>query len=111
MLADQILDYNSETVENRINIKGILVGNACTHPLECYNSTYYSRFTYELMYTRGFLDKSEYMIYVAECKESESTTGCINQQKILRDRFYATGASIYNIYGKCFNVTELHEDE
>ena len=32
------------------------------------------------------------------------------QQKNLKERFYATGANIYNVYAKCFNVTELTKD-
>ena len=31
-LADEILLFNEGSSDKRINLKGILIGNACTHP-------------------------------------------------------------------------------
>ena len=56
MLAREILSFNEGMHEARINLRGILIGNACTHPYECYTAKYYSRFTTEFLYTRGFIE-------------------------------------------------------
>lgn len=34
-LATAITNYNSQSTALKINLKGIAVGNGCTHPLEC----------------------------------------------------------------------------
>jgi serine carboxypeptidase-like clade 2 len=66
-LAEEILDYNEGIQETRINLRGILIGNACTHPYECTTSAYYSRFTSDFLYTRGFLEETQYNLYKTNC--------------------------------------------
>lgn len=44
-LASQILDYNEQMQTIHINLRGILIGNACTMKEECTTPKYYSRFT------------------------------------------------------------------
>jgi hypothetical protein len=84
---------------------GLLLGNACTTREECYSSVYYSRFTAEFLFTRGFLDEPQYADYQRKCLQdeySESTDPCIAAQKNIYFDFIATGANVYNIYAKCY---------
>lgn len=39
-LANLILKHNQDSDLDRINLKGVMVGNGCTHPSECYGNTY-----------------------------------------------------------------------
>lgn len=63
-LARLILDYNKEDVYYRlkINIKGILLGNPCVYPDECYSfgSIQNSLYHYQFLYNRGFIPKGMY---------------------------------------------------
>jgi serine carboxypeptidase-like clade 2 len=45
-LAKAIIDFNEEADVDRINLKGIAIGNGCTHPTECGNIIY-SFYQYE----------------------------------------------------------------
>ena len=84
---------------------GLLIGNACTAPEECSTSAYYSRYTSEFLYTRGFMDEVQFTDYQHKCLQdefSESTDACLTAQKNIYNDFYNTGANIYNIYGKCY---------
>ena len=88
--------------DQRINLRGILLGNACTHPYECYTATYYSRFSTDFWYTRGFIEDNLYNQYQHTCLLTESSSSCKAIQKTIRDNFVASGANIYNIYAKCY---------
>jgi hypothetical protein len=85
-----------------MNLRGLLIGNACTHPYECYTAKYYSRFTTEFLYTRGFIDDDVYNRYQSACLTSETSSSCVNLQKLISDNFVNCGANIYNIYAKCY---------
>lgn len=82
-----------------------MVGNACTHPSECYEPVYESRHFYKYLYERGWIDEDYYDEYRSACAAGWNTPSCLTQQKKLYDLFRSTGADIYNIYGKCFNQT------
>lgn len=87
------------------NLMGLLIGNGCTKREECTTSTYYSRYTTEFFYTRGFLEEAQYTDYKNKClinEDSESSTLCISAQKNIYNNFISTGANIYNIYAKCY---------
>jgi hypothetical protein len=43
--------------------------------------------------------------YRAACAWNWDSDACVAQQKKLYEGFRATGADVYNIYGKCFNQT------
>ena len=62
-LAEEILSFNEGTQDNRMNLRGLLIGNACTHPYECYTPKYYSRFTTDFFFSRGFITEELYQEY------------------------------------------------
>ena len=104
-LALKILKNNEDAEFYRINLRGIMVGNPCTHPDECYNHKYYSKYVYKYLYEKGWIDEDIYATYRSACLMNWESETCLAQQKALYDLFRSTGADIYNIYGKCFNQT------
>lgn len=108
-LAEAIHFYNTRTSSSLpINLKGIIVGNACTDPSECYtpgpNGT--SLHQYEFLYKHGFYTDLEYDRMRAACVLAYNSDYC----KGIRDRmdtfFDSTKTSILNIYGKCFGASQ-----
>lgn len=84
---------------------GLLIGNGCTAGEECSTPLYYSRYTTEFLFSRGFLDENVNNDYKSKCLaewNSENTTSCRAVQTNIYNLFIGTGASIYNIYGKCY---------
>jgi hypothetical protein len=52
------------------NLKGLLVGNACTDPRECYqpgSDDNLSIYQYEFLYEHGFYTKNDYDLMKASC--------------------------------------------
>ena len=49
-LANLVLRHNSDSDLDRINLKGILVGNGCTHPTECAINKYHSYHHYQYLF-------------------------------------------------------------
>jgi serine carboxypeptidase-like clade 2 len=102
-LARAILDFNEEADVDRILLKGIAVGNGCTHPSECgVEVNFYSRYQYEFLHRRGFISDDSWQDYWSRCALAWLDEECIAQQKRLKDEFIATGADIYNVFGKCY---------
>ena len=53
-----------------INLKGIMINNACTDPRECYepgNDVDMSIYQYENLYNHGYYTDSEYNVIKAAC--------------------------------------------
>ena len=78
-LAEAIHFYNTRTtISLPIKLKGILVGNACTDPSECYtpgpNGT--SLHQYEFLYKRGYYTDLEYMKMRAACVMAYNSPTC-----------------------------------
>lgn len=95
---------------DRILLKGIAIGNGCTHPTECgVEVNYYSRYQYEFLHQRGFISDDSWLEYWSRCAMAWESEDCVTQQKRLKDEFIATGADIYNIFGKCYNQTHWNE--
>ena len=85
MLAKEIIEFNSGSQDLKINLRGFLLGNPCTHPYECYTSYHYSRFFTEMLYTHGFLEKDVWDKYQNECiLDEERSASCINLQKYIK---------------------------
>lgn len=104
-LADEIISNNQQesAQERKINIKGLLIGNGCTHPTECYTAKYISRYQAEFRYTRGFIDTADYSQYVSSCVDiDEKSQACEQIQKKLYDGFYNTKANVYNVFDVCY---------
>lgn len=85
-----------------IKLRGIMLGNPCTHKLECLTSIRYSRFGIDKFYSTGFIEKELYNQYKSECLIDESSKACIDIQNKIIALFKSTGANIYNLYGYCF---------
>lgn len=81
------------------NLRGILLGNPCTHKLDCLTSVLYPRFTMDKFYAYGFMEKELYNQYQGECLRDESTKGCVALQRKIIDIFKSSGANIYNLFG------------
>lgn len=70
---------------SKINIKGILLGNPCVNPDECYasGSERNSNYHYEFLYHRGFMPKAWYNEYIGKCAMPTDPYACYQ----VRQRF------------------------
>ena len=87
-----------------INLKGIMINNACTDPRECYepgNDVDMSIYQYENLYNHGYYTDSEYNDIRAACILGYKGEACRNVRKIADKKFYATNTSMLNLYAKC----------
>lgn len=110
LLADQIISQNQQesSQDRKINLKGVLLGNACTHPTECYTPSYLSRYQVEFLNTRGFVDAADYSHYQSACLDiDEKSKDCVDVQKKIHDDFYSSLANIYNVYDVCYPSPKL----
>lgn len=106
-VAKLIIDENNDPYPiytDKIKLKGILVGNACVRPDECFatGTGKYSEYHYEFLYKRGYFTKKAYNDYRAACLLNSDTFDCFTQRKKLDGIFNATNSSRYNIYDKCY---------
>lgn len=110
-LAQLIISNNQQesTQDRKINIKGIMVGNGCTHPSECYTGKYISRYQTDFLYTRGFIDNADYSEYWSTCvtADNERSTACEKIQLKIETAFLASKANIYNLYGICYPTSTV----
>lgn len=86
------------------NLKGIMMGNPCVKPEECYAAGSYrsSKYHYEFLYKRGFFSAKDYEKYQAECEYRSNSYECLVERTNLDNKFNATNTSEYNIYDKCY---------
>lgn len=70
-LAQEILRRNRlPTRDLTINLKGIMIGNACTDPRECYEPDKYqsmSLYQYEFLHNHGYITDNLYMQITGAC--------------------------------------------
>jgi hypothetical protein len=71
-LARAIIDRNKDAAFiywSKINLRGILLGNPCVNPDECFasGSERNSMYHYEFLYHRGFLTRRTYYDYLGKC--------------------------------------------
>ena len=107
-LAREIIEYNKHpsSAGKKIALKGIMVGNACTDPAECYypgNSM--SLYQYEFLYNHAYMDESEYDFIKAACSLGFNNTHCKELRNAYDEKFGKMKTSILNIYAKCYNST------
>lgn len=114
-LARAIINRNKDPALifwSKINLKGLLLGNPCVNPDECYasGSERNSHYHYEFLYTRGFITKKTYYEYLGKCTMVTDQYECyLARQKIDKD-VNATNTSAYNIYSKCYNTSKTIEN-
>lgn len=108
-LAWKILQHNAlpSSRDTHILLKGIMVGNACTDPLECsapgkYGSSIYQ---YEFLFKHGYYDDLDYDYFKAACLMGDYLEDPCKSVRLKMDQFFAsTRTSILNIYGKCYGI-------
>lgn len=70
-LAHEIIKFNKlpSSKEKIIKLKGIMVGNACTHPKECYEATAEgnSEYFYEFLYKHAYYSDKDYTNFKGAC--------------------------------------------
>jgi carboxypeptidase C (cathepsin A) len=106
-LALAIHQYNTmSTTSLPINFKGLIVGNACTDPSECYqpgpNGT--SLHQYEFLYKHGFYTDLEYDRMRAACVMGYDGSICKRIRQEMDEFFDKTKTPILNIYATCYGV-------
>jgi len=83
-LAYEIIKFNKlpSTKDKRIKLKGIMVGNACTHPKDCYEGTAdgNSIFFYEFLYKHAYFSDKEYMRFQGACGIAFQSAECIKMR-------------------------------
>lgn len=80
-LARAIIDRNNDPAVifvTKLNIKGLLLGNPCVYPDECFasGSEKNSMYHYEFLYKRGFLLKQAYYEFLGKCASLTDPVGC-----------------------------------
>lgn len=107
-LARAIINRNKDPALifwSKINLKGLLLGNPCVNPDECFasgserNSVYH----YEFLHTRGFMTKPAYYDYLGKCAMVVDPFQCYLARQKIDKEVNATNTSAYNIYAKCWN--------
>lgn len=87
------------------NLKGMMVGNACTDPRECYEpgaDSNVSIYQYEYLYNHGFYTEEEYDFMRGSCMMGYHSDGCNEIRDRLDKKFAATNTSLLNIYLPCY---------
>lgn len=85
-LSKKIIEMNQlPSVETKIKLKGILIGNGCTNPRECYepdNEGSMSIYQYEFLYNHNYIVDVDYTLLTGRCTLGYASSGC----KEIRDR-------------------------
>ena len=83
-LALEIHRHNSHSSLVKINLKGIIVGNACTHRSECYDPRPgTSLYQYEFLYKHAYYTASDYNRMRSVCVMGYNSTECKKIRKEL----------------------------
>jgi len=107
-LAWKILQHNEmpSSRDTIIKLKGVLVGNACTDPLECSAPGKYgsSMYQYEFLFKHGYYTDIDYDHFRAACLLDYNSTQCIDLRQKMDEFFTSTRTSILNIYNPCYGL-------
>jgi hypothetical protein len=106
-LAKEMIDRNLDPFSiynDKWNLKGIMMGNPCVKPDECYATGAYksSRYHYEYLFKRAFFSKIIFEKYQQACGFNYDGVDCFQQRLKLDSLFNDTNTSAYNIYDKCY---------
>lgn len=113
-LANEIFKHNKlpSSKESIIKLKGVMIGNACTDPDECYTpGDGMSIYQYEFLYRHTYLTDQDYDHMRASCILGYHSAQCIALRKILDKKFEDTKTSILNIYSPCYYQTSSSNEE
>jgi serine carboxypeptidase-like clade 2 len=108
-LAKYILEKNVlPNTEVKMNLKGIMVGNACTNPRECYEPSYRgedtkSIYQYEYLHAHGYMTDYQYDMITGSCTLGFYSPGCKERRDISDALFAKTLTVINNIYQPCYH--------
>ena len=88
----------------KINLKGFIVGNACTHPDECFEpgASGTSMFQYEFLYKHTYYTEEQYNHLKSLCTMGYHSDACREYRASLDKLFSETNTSILNIYSPCY---------
>jgi Serine carboxypeptidase len=91
-----------------MNLKGILVGNACTNPRECYEPSMngedgMSIYQYEFLHAHAYMTDDDYMRITGACTLGYRSPECIRLRGIADKKFDQTLTVINNIYQPCYH--------
>lgn len=106
-LAKQIIDENNDPFmiyNDNFNLKGIIAGNPCTRPDECYASGIgkLSYYHYEFLYNRAYFSNKVWNQFRGACLLNFSSYECFQQRTVVDKIFNGTNSSMYNIYAPCY---------
>ena len=106
-LAKQIIDENNDPFviyNDNFNLKGIIAGNPCTRPDECYASGIgkHSYYHYEFLYNRAYFSNKVWNQFRGACLLNYSSFECFQQRTVVDKIFNDTNSSMYNIYAPCY---------
>jgi serine carboxypeptidase-like clade II len=106
-LATKIIAQNKlPNTHPKINLKGILVGNGCANPRECYEPSQngedgMSIYQYEFLYKHNYIVDQDYLLIEGRCTLGYGSEGCKEIRKIVDKKFGETLTQINNIYSPC----------
>lgn len=89
-----------------MNLKGIMIGNACTDPRECYepgNDIDLGIYQYEFLFLHGFITEKQFNMLKGTCWLGYHSAECSEVRAPIDKRFYASKTSMLNIYAQCMN--------
>lgn len=115
-VAKRIIEENNDPYSlwnDKFKLTGILVGNPCVRPDECYatGSEKLSYYHYEFLRNRAYFSKKVWNDFLISCLMNYDGFNCYNQRKAMDTIFNATNSSMYNVYDKCYktkNTTGLN---
>lgn len=115
LLADKIIEHNKSAGAKKINLKGIAVGNGCTHPTECsLASEDWPQHVIDFLGRHGVISEEQYKKFLIlqasdRCSDLENLDkACTDFVDELWDYLNAPYNFLfnpYNVYGKCWNQT------
>ena len=108
-LANEIINRNKlPTTETKINLKGILVGNACTDPRECYEPSSQGQdsmsiYQYQYLNNHAYITDDDYQRITGACTLGYTSAECKRLRGIQDKKFDQTLTVVNNIYQPCYH--------